>query len=33
MLDALNQDEKKIRDRLEDQKVKKGVRGNVEKDW
>ena len=33
MLDALNQDEKKIRDRLEEQKVKKGVKGNIEKDW
>lgn len=33
MLDALNQDEKQIRDRLEKQKVKKGVKGNIEKDW
>jgi tetratricopeptide (TPR) repeat protein len=33
MLDALNQDEKKIRDRLEKQKVKKGVKGKIEKDW
>lgn len=33
MLDALNQDEKEIRDRLEQQKVKKGVKGNIEKDW
>ena len=33
MLDALNQDEKEIRDRLEKQKVKKGSKGNIEKDW
>ncbi len=33
MLDALNQDEKKIRDRLEEQKEKKGVKGTIEKDW
>jgi Ca-activated chloride channel family protein len=33
MLDALNQDEKKIRDRLEEQKVRKGAKGNIEKDW
>lgn len=33
MLDALNQDEKEIRDRLEKQKVKKGVKGKIEKDW
>jgi Ca-activated chloride channel family protein len=33
MLDALNEDEKKIRDRLEEQKVKKDVKGNIEKDW
>lgn len=33
MLDALNQDEKKIRDRLEAQKVKRGSKGKVEKDW
>ncbi len=33
MLDALNQEEKKIRDRLEDQKQKKGVKANIEKDW
>lgn len=33
MLDALNQDEKKIRDRLEAQKVKTGIKGKVEKDW
>lgn len=33
MLDALNQEEKKIRDRLEEQKVKKGVKGTIEKDW
>ena len=33
MLDALNQDEKKIRDRLEKQKGRKGVKGNIEKDW
>lgn len=33
MLDALNQDEKQIRDRLEDQKKKKGVKVNIEKDW
>jgi tetratricopeptide (TPR) repeat protein len=33
MLDALNQDEKKIRDRLEAQKVKTGTKGKVEKDW
>ena len=32
-LDALDQDEKKIRDRLEEQKIKKGVKGNIEKDW
>ena len=32
-LDALDQDEKQIRDRLEKQKVKKGVKGNIEKDW
>ncbi|MDP6908617.1 MAG: tetratricopeptide repeat protein, partial [Flavobacteriales bacterium] len=29
MLDALNQDEKEIRDRLEKQKVKKGVKGTI----
>lgn len=33
MLDALNQDEKKIRDRLEAQKVKTGSKAKVEKDW
>ena len=33
MLDALNQDEKDIRDRLEKQKVKKGSKVNIEKDW
>lgn len=33
MLDALNQDEKEIRDRLEKQKVKVGTKGNIEKDW
>lgn len=33
MLDALNQDEKKIRDRLEAQKVKTGSKVKVEKDW
>jgi tetratricopeptide (TPR) repeat protein len=33
MLDALNQDEKEIRDRLEKQKVKAGTKGNIEKDW
>lgn len=33
MLDAINQEEKDIRDRLEKQKVKKGVRGTIEKDW
>lgn len=33
MLDALNQDEKEIRDRLEKQKVKVGVKGSAEKDW
>jgi len=33
MLDALDQEEKKIRDRLEKQKVKKGVKGKIEKDW
>jgi tetratricopeptide (TPR) repeat protein len=33
MLDALNQDEKEIRDRLEKQKVKKGTKGKIEKDW
>lgn len=33
MLDALNQDEKEIRDRLEKQKVKVGVKGKAEKDW
>ncbi len=33
MLDALNQDEKEIRDRLEKQKVKKGTKGTIEKDW
>jgi len=32
-LDALDQDEKKIRDRLEQQKIKKGVKGNIDKDW
>lgn len=32
-LDALDQDEKKIRDRLEEQKIKKVVKGNIEKDW
>ncbi|MCF8464272.1 MAG: tetratricopeptide repeat protein [Flavobacteriales bacterium] len=32
-LDALDQDEKKIRDRLEEQKIKKEVKGNIEKDW
>ncbi len=32
-LDALDQDEKKIRDRLEELKVKKGTKGNIEKDW
>ncbi len=32
-LDALDQDEKKIRDRLEEQKIKKGVKGTIEKDW
>ncbi|MCF8459567.1 MAG: tetratricopeptide repeat protein [Flavobacteriales bacterium] len=32
-LDALDQDEKKIRDRLEEQKIKKGVKGNIDKDW
>ena len=33
MLDALNQEEKDIRDRLEQQKVRKGVKGTIEKDW
>ncbi len=33
MLDALNQEEKDIRDRLEKQKVKKGSKGTIEKDW
>ena len=33
MLDALNQDEKEIRDRLKKQKVKKSVKGTIEKDW
>lgn len=33
MLDAINQDEKEIRDRLEKQKVRKGVKGTIEKDW
>ena len=33
MLDALNQEEKEIRDRLEQQKVKKGTKGTIEKDW
>ncbi|MBI1288693.1 MAG: tetratricopeptide repeat protein [Flavobacteriales bacterium] len=33
MLDALNQDEKQIRDRLEDEKKKKGVKVKIEKDW
>lgn len=32
-LDALDQDEKKIRDRLEKQKERKGVKGTIEKDW
>lgn len=33
MLDALNQEEKDIRDRLEQQKIRKGVKGTIEKDW
>jgi hypothetical protein len=33
MLDALNQEEKDIRDRLEQQKVRQGVKVKVEKDW
>lgn len=33
MLDALNQDEKDIRDRLDKQKHKKGTKVTIEKDW
>ena len=33
MLDALNQSEKDIRDRLEKQKVKARPKGKIEKDW
>ncbi|MFC2176139.1 tetratricopeptide repeat protein [Bacteroidota bacterium] len=33
MLDALNQDEKQIRERLDKEKHQKGVRVKIEKDW